>query len=81
MKKILIIDDYPDNVFLLQSRLENEGFEVIKAYQGETGIQKAVEEICTEKFCPSWTFEQYCLPLYCKKFLIEAESRGYKVRP
>jgi len=44
MKKILIIDDYPDNVFLLQSRLENEGFEVIKAYQGETGIQKAVEE-------------------------------------
>ena len=44
-------------------------------------IQKAVEEICTEKFCPSWTFEQYCLPLYCKKFLVEAESRGYKVRP
>lgn len=44
MKKILIIDDYPDNVFLLQGRLEQEGFEVIKAYQGETGIQKAVEE-------------------------------------
>ena len=44
MKKILIIDDYPDNVFLLQDRLEREGFEVIKAYQGETGIQKAVEE-------------------------------------
>ena len=44
MKKILIIDDYPDNVFLLQDRLEKEGFEVIKAYQGETGIQKAVEE-------------------------------------
>ncbi|MCX6169087.1 MAG: response regulator [Ignavibacteriales bacterium] len=44
MKKILIIDDYPDNVFLLQDRLEKEGFEVIKAYHGETGIQKAVEE-------------------------------------
>ncbi len=44
MKKILIIDDYPDNVFLLQDRLEREGFEVIKAYHGETGIQKAVEE-------------------------------------
>ena len=44
MKKILIIDDNPDNVFLLQDRLEREGFEIIKAYHGETGIQKAVEE-------------------------------------
>lgn len=44
MKKILIIDDYPDNVFLLQDRLEREEFEVIKAYHGETGIQKAIEE-------------------------------------
>ena len=44
MKKILVIDDYPDNVFLLQDRLERDGFEVIKAYNGEMGIQKAVEE-------------------------------------
>ena len=44
MKKILIIDDNPDNVFLLQSRLEKEGFEVITAYDGEMGIQKAIQE-------------------------------------
>lgn len=44
MKKILVIDDYPDNVFLLQDRLEKEGFEVIKAYDGTMGIEKAVEE-------------------------------------
>lgn len=44
MKKILVIDDYPDNVFLLQDRLEKEGYEVIKAYNGEMGIQKAFEE-------------------------------------
>lgn len=44
MKKILIIDDYPDNVFILQDRLEHEGFEVIKAYDGEMGIQKAISE-------------------------------------
>lgn len=44
MKKILVIDDYPDNVFLLQSRLEREGFEVVKAYDGTMGIQKAIEE-------------------------------------
>ncbi len=44
MKKILVIDDYPDNVFLLQDRLEKEGFEVIKAYDGEMGIQKTFSE-------------------------------------
>lgn len=44
MKKILVIDDLPDNVFLLQDRLEKEGFEVIKAYNGTMGLQKAEEE-------------------------------------
>jgi DNA-binding response OmpR family regulator len=44
LKKILVIDDYPDNVFLLQDRLEKEGFEVVKAYDGSMGIEKAVEE-------------------------------------
>ena len=44
MKKILTIDDNPDNLFLLQDRLEREGFEVIKAYSGEMGIQKALED-------------------------------------
>ena len=44
MKKILVIDDYPDNVFLLKERLERENFEVLKAYNGETGIQIAVDE-------------------------------------
>ncbi|NJD21810.1 MAG: response regulator [Melioribacter sp.] len=44
MKKILIIDDSPDSVFLLQDRLEREGFETAKAYNGEMGIQKAVNE-------------------------------------
>jgi len=43
VKKILIIDDSPDSVFLLQDRLEREGFEIAKAYNGEMGIQKAVE--------------------------------------
>ncbi|MFA7418094.1 MAG: response regulator [Melioribacteraceae bacterium] len=44
MKRILVIDDYPDNVFFLQDRLEREGYEVIKAYDGGMGIQKAFEE-------------------------------------
>jgi len=45
MKKILVIDDHPDNVFILQDRLEREGFEVITAYDGESGINKAIEEL------------------------------------
>jgi len=45
MSKILVIDDLPENVFLLQDRLEHEGYEVITAYDGKTGIDKALNEI------------------------------------
>jgi DNA-binding response OmpR family regulator len=45
MSKILVIDDLPENVFLLQDRLEHEGYEVITAYDGKTGIQKAINEL------------------------------------
>ena len=44
MKKILVIDDLPENVFLLQDRLESEGYEVITAYEGKSGINKAISE-------------------------------------
>ncbi len=43
MKKILVIDDLPENVFMLQDRLENEGYEVLTAYDGKTGLEKARE--------------------------------------
>lgn len=45
MKKILVIDDLPENVFLLQDRLENEGFEILTAYDGKTGINKTISEL------------------------------------
>jgi two-component system cell cycle response regulator len=44
MKKILVIDDHPDSVFLLKDRLEREGFEVLTAYNGKTGIEKAIND-------------------------------------
>jgi two-component system cell cycle response regulator len=44
MKKILVIDDLPENVFMLQDRLEHEGFEVLTAYDGYTGIEKTIKE-------------------------------------
>lgn len=45
MKKILVIDDLPENVFLLQDRLENEGYEILTAYDGRSGINKAISEM------------------------------------
>ena len=44
MKKILIVDDLPENVFMLQDRLEHENYQVITAYDGVTGIEKARNE-------------------------------------
>lgn len=42
-KKILVVDDQPGNVFLLQDRLNRAGFEVITAYDGNSGICKAIK--------------------------------------
>ncbi len=45
MKRVLVIDDLPENVFMLQDRLENEGYQVLTAYDGRTGIDKAFAEL------------------------------------
>lgn len=45
MERILIIDDLPENVFLLQDRLEHEGYEILTAYDGKTGMEKARNEL------------------------------------
>jgi CheY-like chemotaxis protein len=45
MKTILVIDDLPENVFMLQDRLENEGYNIITAYNGKSGIEKVRSEM------------------------------------
>jgi DNA-binding response OmpR family regulator len=42
-KKILIVDDQPDNVFILQDRLQREGYSILTAYDGPGCIEKAEE--------------------------------------
>jgi two-component system phosphate regulon sensor histidine kinase PhoR len=42
--KILIADDYPDNLRLLSTRLRNEGYEFIPAWDGEETLQKVRED-------------------------------------
>lgn len=45
MNKILIIDDLRENVFMLQNKLEKVNYEIISAYDGDTGIKKAKKEL------------------------------------
>jgi two-component system cell cycle response regulator len=45
MKKILVIDDQPENIFYLQDRLQKEGFTVISANDGRSGIEAAISQL------------------------------------
>ncbi len=41
MKKVLVVDDQKDNVFVLKDRLQREGYKVLVAYNGEACIKIA----------------------------------------
>lgn len=41
LKRILIVEDEPDMVAILKLTLENKGYEVLIAYDGEEGLYKA----------------------------------------
>ncbi len=43
-KKILFIEDEPDQIMMISLRLKKNGYEVISAMNGEEGLKKAVEE-------------------------------------
>ncbi len=43
-KRVLFVDDEPDQVLLIQTRLEHHGFEVLTATDGESGLQMALEQ-------------------------------------
>jgi len=44
-KRILIVEDEPDMVAILKLTLENRGYEVLSAYDGEEGLFQARETI------------------------------------
>lgn len=44
MKKVLVVDDQKDNVFVLKDRLQREGYKILVAYDGETCIKIAESE-------------------------------------
>ncbi|HLA40516.1 MAG TPA: hypothetical protein VJ417_10980, partial [Candidatus Glassbacteria bacterium] len=43
--KILVVDDQPLNVELLEADLLEFGYEVVTAYDGETALEKLVVDI------------------------------------
>jgi len=43
-KKILFIEDEPDQILMISLRLKKNGYVVISAMDGEEGLKKAVEE-------------------------------------
>lgn len=45
MKKVLIVDDEEDVLQVLSKRLQDAGFQVIKARNGKEGIEKAKQEL------------------------------------
>jgi DNA-binding response OmpR family regulator len=71
MKRILVIDDLPENVFMLQDRLEHEGFEVITAYDGKSGMEKAYSEhpdlVLLDVMMPDITGIEVCKTLVTDK--------------
>jgi len=44
MAKILVVDDEPDAVEMIKTALEIASYEVVAAYNGQEGIEKATKE-------------------------------------
>jgi len=44
MTKILYVEDNEDNIYMLKSRLERRGYEVVVATDGEQAVEMAVAE-------------------------------------
>ena len=78
MKRILVIDDLPENVFMLQDRLEHEGFLVQTAYDGKSGIEKATKElpdlILLDVMMPDITGIEVC-----KTLVVREETKGIPI--
>ena len=43
-KKVLFIEDEPDQVLMISMRLEKSGYDVISSMDGEEGLKKAAQE-------------------------------------
>lgn len=57
MKKVLVIEDNEQNMYLLEFMLKKHDYEVIKAWDGEEGINQAIDK------CPDLIIMDWQLPI------------------
>lgn len=64
MKKILFVEDEPDQIALVKMRLESNGFKFVSAMDGEEGLKKVYEEkpdlILLDLLMPKMTGDELC---------------------
>ncbi|MBU1124441.1 MAG: response regulator [Candidatus Omnitrophica bacterium] len=64
MKKILYVEDEPNQIMLVQARLEQNGYQCIAAEDGEIGLKKAIEEkpdlVLLDIFLPKMSGFEVC---------------------
>ena len=75
--KILIIEDEPNQADLIQFNLEQDGYEVYKAKDGEEGLTKA-HEILPDLILLDWMIPKMSGPDVCRKI---RKSRDIKETP
>jgi len=72
-KKVLIIEDAKHVVMMLESRLRANGYEVISAYDGQQGLERAQKEkpdlIIMDIMLPKLTGDEVCKKLKQNKEL------------
>jgi len=56
VKKILVIDDEPQILLMISSRLKANGYAVVTAFSGEQGLRSAKKE------CPDLIFLDHVMP-------------------
>lgn len=75
-KKILVVDDDKLTIVLMTKILEEKGFEVLKAYDGQEGLalikQKVPDLIIMDRMMPKMDGIKACA-------LIKADRRFYKI--
>jgi len=76
MKKILVVEDNPDLVFLLTSVLESLGYTVVSATHGSEGVEKAAKEKPLAATVLNRRSElQTCIEAGCNDWLVKPFSR------
>jgi DNA-binding response OmpR family regulator len=86
MTKILIVEDEPNMVAGLRDNFEFEGYEVVTAYDGEQGLQRALSEapdlIVLDVMMPKMSGLEVCKQLKAKRSsipIIMLTARGQEV--